>query len=148
MQSRISGKIIVNLIGFVAVIVAAVIGLSFYLSSSTIHELLTENPDACVNSAILQDDEFARAHMTRVTARMEVLKYNDDRVMRTALGARPRTRYVFQPGDKVAYWRQDKKGENARWRGLACVLGEMKGKVRRRAAICPFPALMLMLMLC
>ena len=42
-MQRTSGKILAPLIAFSAIATAAILGLSFYLSGSTIHELLTEN---------------------------------------------------------------------------------------------------------
>ena len=43
MVSRSNGKIISTLIGLITLALGAFIGLSFYLSNSTIHSLLTEN---------------------------------------------------------------------------------------------------------
>lgn len=43
MWTRRSGKIVGTLVGLTALAVAAVIGVSFYFSSSSIHSLLTEN---------------------------------------------------------------------------------------------------------
>ncbi|NQY32599.1 MAG: hypothetical protein HRT56_05450 [Coraliomargarita sp.] len=42
-MARNSGKILGYAIAFTAIVTAAILGLSFYLSGSTIHELLTEN---------------------------------------------------------------------------------------------------------
>jgi hypothetical protein len=43
MSDRRAGKIVGTLVGLTALAVAAVLGLSFYFSSSSIHSLLTEN---------------------------------------------------------------------------------------------------------
>ncbi|WPJ95735.1 hypothetical protein SH580_20150 [Coraliomargarita algicola] len=43
MINRNGGKILAMLVGLTALLVAAILGLSFYLSSSSIHSLLTEN---------------------------------------------------------------------------------------------------------
>ncbi|MGZ0654422.1 hypothetical protein ACWPKO_17705 [Coraliomargarita sp. W4R53] len=50
MGNRTEGKIVGTLVGLTALTVAAVLGLSFYFSSSTIHSLLTENHE--LNRAI------------------------------------------------------------------------------------------------
>jgi len=50
MSDRSNGKTIGTLLALTALVVAAVIGLSFYFSSSTIHSLLTENHE--LNKAI------------------------------------------------------------------------------------------------
>lgn len=50
MSERNAGKIVIYLIGLSALAVAAVLGLSFYFSSSSIHSLLTENHE--LNQAI------------------------------------------------------------------------------------------------
>jgi len=50
MKDRKAGKIIGTLVGLTALAVAAVLGLSFYFSSSSIHSLLTENHE--LNQAI------------------------------------------------------------------------------------------------
>jgi hypothetical protein len=50
MLNRTEGKIIGTLVGLTALAVAAVLGLSFYFSSSSIHSLLTENHE--LNKAI------------------------------------------------------------------------------------------------
>jgi hypothetical protein len=43
MADRTEGKIVVTLVALSALVVAALLGLSFYFSSSSIHSLLTEN---------------------------------------------------------------------------------------------------------
>ena len=43
MSDRRAGKIVAYLVGLTALVVAGVMGLSFYFSSSSIHSLLTEN---------------------------------------------------------------------------------------------------------
>lgn len=50
MWTRTSGKIAGTLVGLTALAVAAVLGISFYLSSSSIHSLLSENHE--LNKAI------------------------------------------------------------------------------------------------
>jgi hypothetical protein len=50
MWTRTSGKIVATLVGLTALTVAALLGLSFYFSSSSIHSLLTENHE--LNQAI------------------------------------------------------------------------------------------------
>lgn len=50
MWTRTSGKIVATLVGLTALAVAALLGLSFYFSSSSIHSLLTENHE--LNQAI------------------------------------------------------------------------------------------------
>ena len=64
-------------------------------------DVLNQNPNLVVNSAIMNDDVFARLMMTRSVARMETLAFNDDVAFRRALDSRPRVLQVFNPGDRV-----------------------------------------------
>lgn len=50
MQNRTNGKILSTIVGLTSLFIAAVLGVSFYFSSSTIHSLLTENYE--LNKAI------------------------------------------------------------------------------------------------
>lgn len=62
----------------------------------------------------------------RTAARVALVKMQDDRSLRVALLARPRT--PFQPSDLLAYWRNQKwvQGnlqQGGQWYGVAVMLG-------------------------
>ncbi|MEM8868414.1 MAG: hypothetical protein AAGC73_09110 [Verrucomicrobiota bacterium] len=57
MNSKASGKILLTFLGLGAVIAAIILGLSFYLSTSTIHELLTTNHELSKAIKNLTDEE-------------------------------------------------------------------------------------------
>ena len=65
--------------------------------------------------------------MIRMIARQEVLAYQDDKALRTALDSRPRIYRLFTPGEKVAFWRKQRskafRQARARWHGLATIIG-------------------------
>jgi hypothetical protein len=92
--------------------------------------LLDEPQQVIPGTVSLTDEAIARAQRIRATARHAVLDLQDDRSLRRALSARPRTSRDFRPGDLVAYWRSQKwiKGElqnEGRWYGTAIVLGNV-----------------------
>ena len=93
-------------------------------------DLMDSSLSLMTNSAVLNDEEFARRACIRQAARVDTLASKDDRAMRMALDARPRVRIPFQPGDMVAFWRSGKgrsRRMRARWRGLAYVVAEQRG---------------------
>ena len=93
-------------------------------------DLLNEPLHIVPATASLTSDALARAQALRTTARLALIRMQDDRALRVSLLARPRRVVDFQPGDLVAYWRSQKwvKGQlhqNARWYGGAIVLGKV-----------------------
>ena len=93
-------------------------------------DLLNEPLHIVPATASLTSDAIARAQALRTTARLALIRMQDDRALRVSLLARPRRVIDFQPGDLVAYWRSQKwvKGQlnqNARWYGGAIVLGKV-----------------------
>ena len=93
-------------------------------------DLLNEPLHIVPATASLTSDAIARAQALRTTARLALIRMQDDRALRVSLLARPRRVVDFQPGDLVAYWRSQKwvKGQlnqNARWYGGAIVLGKV-----------------------
>ena len=67
--------------------------------------LLDEPQQVVPGTVSLTDEAIARAQRIRATARHAVLDLQDDRSLRKALSARPRTSRDFRPGDLAAYWR-------------------------------------------
>ena len=91
-------------------------------------DLLNEPLHVIPATAGLTEEAVARAQAIRRTARIAVLQLQDDTSMRRALAARPRRVELFQAGDLVAYWRQQKyQGgqvqQGGRWHGTAIVIG-------------------------
>lgn len=90
--------------------------------------LLDEPVEVVPATASLYSDRIARQVAIRQSARKSLIELQDNRALRLALAARPRTITTYQPGTYVAYWRSQKwnKGvlENkGRWHGPAVVLG-------------------------
>lgn len=91
-------------------------------------DLLQDDVDLSASEAILTDQQFARSQEIRQSARKAVLECQDDRALRLALRARPRSHRNFKSGDWVYYWRSQKweKGilvKHGKWHGAALVLG-------------------------
>ena len=96
-------------------------------------DLLSDNPDVIVNSAVLHDPPAISAAKVRSVARQNVLAYNDKLAVRTALDARPPTLRSFQNGEMVAVWRKNRgasgsstKWAHHRWRPGIC-MGQVRG---------------------
>lgn len=70
--------------------------------------LLSEPQSVIANTASLIDDGLTRTQAMRIAARMALTKMQNDRSLRMALLARPRRYIPFQPGDLMAYWRNQK----------------------------------------
>ncbi|CAK8994648.1 unnamed protein product, partial [Durusdinium trenchii] len=92
------------------------------------HDLLNEPQSVIASTAALTDEGLARAQAMRTAARVALVKMQDDRSLRVALLARPRTSTPFQPGDLVAYWRNQKWAQGnlqqgGQWYGVAVLLG-------------------------
>ena len=90
--------------------------------------LLDEPVEVVPATASLYSARIARQVAIRQSARKSLIELQDNRALRLALAARPRTITTYQPGTYVAYWRSQKwnKGvlENkGRWHGPAVVLG-------------------------
>ena len=95
-------------------------------------DLLSEPLHVIAGTAGLSDDAIAKAQAIRCTARQAVVAMQDDKALRLALSARPRVTESFQPGDLVAYWRQQKYSQaqstvvqGGRWHGVAVVIGNV-----------------------
>ena len=95
-------------------------------------DLMSEPLHVIAGTAGLSDDNVARAQAIRCTARQAVVAMQDDKSLRLALSARPRVTESFQPGDLVAYWRQQKYSpaqntvvNGGRWHGVAVVIGNV-----------------------
>ena len=91
-------------------------------------DLMNEPLQIVPATASLQETALARSQAMRTTARMALIQMQDDRACRVALLARPRKPVNFQPGDLVAYWRDQKwtngqLNQGGRWYGTAVVLG-------------------------
>ena len=91
-------------------------------------DLLNEPQSVIASTAALTDEGLARAQAMRTAARVALVKIQDDRSLRVALLARPRTSTPFQPGDLVAYWRNQKWAQGnlqqgGQWYGVAVLLG-------------------------
>lgn len=90
--------------------------------------LLDEPLDIVPATASLYQDALAKQVAIRQSARRAVVDLQDNRALRMALAARPRTSHVFSPGALVAYWRSQKwvNGQLesvGKWHGPATVLG-------------------------
>ena len=93
-------------------------------------DLLSEPLQIVPATASLTDEALAKSQAMRVAARVALTKMQDDRALRVALLARPRKTVVFNPGDLVAYWRNQKwvQGQlhqGGQWYGTAVVLGQV-----------------------
>ena len=91
-------------------------------------DLLNEPLHVIPATAGLTEEAVSKTQAIRRTARMAVLQLQDDTSMRRALSARPRRVELFQAGDLVAYWRQQKYQagqvqQGGRWHGTAIVIG-------------------------
>ena len=71
-------------------------------------DLLQDWPCPVAASSPLHDDAHARAREIRSAARLALVMSQDDKSLRTALNARPRTEREFLAGDFVCYWRTQK----------------------------------------
>ena len=90
--------------------------------------LLDEPLEIVPATASLYEDAIARQVAIRQSARKAVLELQDDKSLRLALSARPRTAQALQPGAYVAFWRSQKwihgsLEKTGRWYGPAVVLG-------------------------
>ena len=103
-----------------------VFGRNVHVPSGLLNEPLHVIPA----TASLTSDAIARAQALRTSARLALIRMQDDRALHVSLLARPRRTVDFQPGDLVAYWRSQKwiKGSlqlGGRWHGGATVLGKV-----------------------
>ena len=78
----------------------------------------------------LTEDSLAKSQAMRTSARVPLMKMQDDRALRVSLLARPRQSFDFKPGDVVAYWRDQKWVQSrlqlgGRWYGPALVVGHV-----------------------
>ena len=92
--------------------------------------LLNEPLQVIPATASLTEASIARAQAIRTAARTALVQMQDDRALRVALLARPRVEMTFNPGDMVAYWRNQKwvQGQlqqGRQWYGVAIVLGRV-----------------------
>ena len=93
-------------------------------------DLLQEEVHLAASDAVLTTDCFARSQAVRHAARMAVLQCQDDKALRAALRARPRTQKAIQSGDWCFYWRSQ-KWENGtlikggKWCGAGLILGRI-----------------------
>ena len=71
-------------------------------------DLLQDWPCPVAAFSPLHDDAHARAREIRSAARLALVMSQDDKSLRTALNARPRTEREFLAGDFVCYWRTQK----------------------------------------
>lgn len=90
--------------------------------------LLDEPLDVVPATASLYQDALAKQVAIRQSARRAVVDLQDNRALRMALAARPKTSHVFSPGALVAYWRSQKWVHGqlesvGKWHGPATVLG-------------------------
>ena len=93
-------------------------------------DLLQEDVHLAASDATEFDSVFQRANAVRQQARLAVLQCQDDKALRSALRARPRTRQEFASGDWVFYWRSQKwqQGQlvkGGRWYGAGMILGRL-----------------------
>lgn len=91
-------------------------------------DLLNEPLSVVAGTASLTDEAVAKSQAMRTSARKAVIELQDDHSLRRALSARPRVTLPFQPGDLVAYWRQQKWSQGqlhqtGQWYGTAVVVG-------------------------
>lgn len=85
-------------------------------------DLLNEPINVVSGSASIQDAAVAKAQSVRLTARKAVLALQDDRALRRALLARPRSDL------SLAYWRDQKwsqgvLSQEGKWYGSGVVIG-------------------------
>ena len=80
-MQRTYGKILALFVAFSAIVTAAILGLSFYFSGSTIHELLTENHQLSKALRNLSHEEqigyatLQRQERTELGERVNVLRF-------------------------------------------------------------------------
>ncbi len=91
-------------------------------------DLMNEPLNVVAATASLTDESVAKSQALRTAARRAVVELQDDQSLRKALSARPRVTLPFQPGDLVAYWRQQKWSQGqlhqtGQWYGTAVVVG-------------------------
>eukprot|EP00435_Cladocopium_sp_Y103_P029630 s49_g7.t1 len=92
--------------------------------------LMQDTPDPVAGTAPLHNSAFARTQAIRTAARVSLIQAQDDKVLRTALNARPRAERDFLAGDYVCYWRTQKYQRGVRlvggrWYGAAIVMGKV-----------------------
>ena len=93
-------------------------------------DLLNEPQSIIATTAATHDDAIAQSQAIRTSARKAVLELQDNRTLRVALLARPRTNLEYPPGSLVAYWRnqkwvQGKLIQGGQWHGTAVVIGNV-----------------------
>ena len=93
-------------------------------------DLLSEPQSLIAATAATHDEAIARSQAIRTSARKAVLELQDNRSLRVALLARPRTNLEYPPGSLVAYWRnqkwiQGKLVQGGQWHGTAVVIGNV-----------------------
>ena len=93
-------------------------------------DLLSEPQSLVAVTASTHDEALAQSQAIRTSARKAVLELQDNRAMRVALLARPRTSLDYPPGSLVAYWRnqkwiQGKLIQGGQWHGSAVVIGNV-----------------------
>ena len=91
-------------------------------------DLMQANPHVPASDAAMQDSLLEKTTAIRLAARRAMLECQDDRALRAALRARPRTLRPFKSGDWVYYWRTQMyvggvRIDGGRWYGAALVLG-------------------------
>ena len=93
-------------------------------------DLLSEPQSIIATTAATHDEALAKSQAIRTSARKAVLELQDNRTLRVALLARPRTSLEYPPGSLVAYWRnqkwvQGKLIQGGQWHGTAVVIGNV-----------------------
>ena len=93
-------------------------------------DLLSEPQSIIATTAATHDEAIAKSQAIRTSARKAVLELQDNRTLRVALLARPRTSLEYPPGSLVAYWRnqkwvQGKLIQGGQWHGTAVVIGNV-----------------------
>ena len=93
-------------------------------------DVLQDEPNVIASDAVQTSQSFGRTHEIRQSARRAVLACQDDRALRAAIRARPRTERDFKSGDWVFYWRSQKWQDGVlelggKWHGTALVLGRV-----------------------
>ena len=93
-------------------------------------DLMDEPSNVVAKTASLTEEGLARAQAIKTSARQAVIALQDNRSLRLAMSARPRTVTEFAPGALVSYWRSQKwlQGvlhNQGRWYGTATVLGKV-----------------------
>ena len=94
-------------------------------------DVLVPGADVAVVTMPVLDRPSERAVQIRQEARKAFVESQDDKAMRRALVARPRSWRDFKVGDQVAFWRKGKgrgmRSGHARWHGRAIVLALCPG---------------------